>query len=74
VRGSTDTNPPRITPTVSSILASVDGFKVHGAPLHARVTIVSVFNSTALYNFCRRFAGTPFVTTRTIQGELSVRF
>jgi len=55
-------------------LASVDGFKVHGAPLHARVTIVSVFNSTALYNFCRRFAGTPFVTTRTIQGELSVRF
>jgi hypothetical protein len=70
-----DTNPPRIAPHhVVDLGIGFDRLKPRGLPLGARVTIVNVANTTALYNFLSTFAGTHFVTPRTIQAELTVRF
>jgi hypothetical protein len=51
-----------------------DAFKVRHVPLRARVTIVNLFDTVALYNFLSTFAGTHFVTPRSVQFELTVRF
>ena len=70
-----DTNPPRIAPHhLFDIGVGFDALKVGSVPFRARLTIVNLFNTVALYNFLSTFAGTHFVTTRAIQAELSVRF
>jgi hypothetical protein len=70
-----DTNPPRITPHhLFDIGVGFDALKVGGVPLHARVTVVNLFNTVALYNFLSTFAGTHFVTPRAIQVEFGLRF
>jgi hypothetical protein len=70
-----DTNPPRIAPhQLIDLGVGFDAFKVGRLPLRARVTIVNLFDTVALYNFLSTFAGTHFVTPRSVQGELSVRF
>jgi hypothetical protein len=70
-----DTNPPRIAPHhLFDLGVGFDTWKMHGVPLRARLTIVNLFDTTALYNFLSTFAGTHFVTPRAVQAELSVRF
>jgi hypothetical protein len=70
-----DTNPPRIAPHhLVDVGIGFDTLTVQGVPLRARVTIVNLFNTTALYNFLSTFAGTHFVTPRAIQAELTLPF
>jgi hypothetical protein len=70
-----DTNPPRIAPRhLIHAALGVDSLHVHGLRWSTRVTVVNLFNATALYNFLSTFSGTHFVTPRTLQGEISLRF
>lgn len=70
-----DTNPPRIAPHhLFDIGVGFEALKVRSVPFRARVTVVNLFNTVALYNFLSTFAGTHFVMPRTIQAELIVRF
>ena len=70
-----DTNPPRIVPHhLVDVGFGFDALKVGSVPLRARVTVVNLFNTVALYNFLSTFSGTHFVTPRSVQAELSVRF
>jgi Carboxypeptidase regulatory-like domain len=70
-----DTNPPRIAPHhVFDVGAGFDALKVGGIPLRARISVVNVFNTVALYNFLSTFAGTHFVTPRAYQFQLAVTF
>jgi hypothetical protein len=70
-----DTNPPRIAPHhLIDLGVGFDAFRIGRLPLRARVTVVNMFDTVALYNFLSTFAGTHFVTPRSVQGEVSVRF
>lgn len=70
-----DTNPPRIAPHhLIDLGVGFDTFRIGRLPLRARVTIVNVLDTVALYNFLSTFAGTHFVTPRAAQVELIVRF
>jgi hypothetical protein len=70
-----DTNPTRIAPHhVVDLGVGFDTFRIGRLPLRARLTIVNVLDTVALYNFLSTFAGTHFVTPRSAQAELSVRF
>jgi len=42
--------------------------------LGAKVTVVNLPDKVALYNFLSSFSGTHFVTPRSIQGEIVIRF
>ena len=68
---SDDTNPPRIAPHhLIDLGIGFDALKVGKVPLRARITVVNLFNTVALYNFLSTFAGTHFVTPRAVQTEL----
>ena len=70
-----DTNPPRIVPhQLVDIGLGIDAVRLGRVPLRLRVTVVNVFDTTALYNFLSTFAGTHFVTPRVLQVQLSVEF
>ena len=70
-----DTNPPRITPHhLFDVGVGFDALKIGSVPFRARMAVVNVLNTVALYNFLSTFSGTHFVTPRAIQAELSVRF
>ena len=73
--GDDDTNPTRIAPHhLIDLGVGFDRLTAFGVPLRARVTVVNLFNTTALYNFLSTFAGTHFVTPRAAQAELALRF
>ncbi len=70
-----DTNPPRIAPRhLFDVAAGIDAFRIGAVPFRARVTVLNLFDTVALYNFLSTFAGTHFVTPRAVQVELGVRF
>lgn len=70
-----DTNPPRIAPRhLFDVGIGFDSLRIGGVPFRARVTVVNLFDTVALYNFLSTFAGTHFVTSRAVKAELSVRF
>lgn len=70
-----DTNPPRIAPHhLFDVGVGFDALKVGRVPLRARVTLVNLFNTVALYNFLSTSSGTHFVTPHAVQAELTVRF
>jgi hypothetical protein len=70
-----DTNPPRIAPRhLFDLGVGCDMFRIDGHPLQARITIANLFDRVALYNFLSTFSGTHFVTPRSVQGALIVRF
>jgi hypothetical protein len=70
-----DTNPPRIAPHhLIDLGVGFDAFKVGQLPLRVRLTIVNLFDTVALYNFLSTFAGTHFVTPRSVQAELTIRY
>jgi hypothetical protein len=70
-----DTNPPRIAPHhVFDVGAGFDTLTAGRVRLRARVSIVNLFDTVALYNFLSTFSGTHFVTPRSIHGELTVQF
>ncbi|HTN50271.1 MAG TPA: hypothetical protein VMK32_12645, partial [Burkholderiaceae bacterium] len=70
-----DTNPPRIAPhQVVDLGIGFDRLRVHGTPLRARISIVNVANTIALYNFLSTFSGTHFVTPRVVQVDVTVPF
>jgi hypothetical protein len=70
-----DTNPPRIVPRhLVDVGVGFDALKIGSVPFRARMAVVNVLNTVALYNFLSTFSGTHFVTPRSVQAELSVRF
>jgi len=70
-----DTNPPRIVPHhVVDVAAGLDHLSIGKLPLRARVTVINLFDTVALYNFLSTFSGTHFVTPRTVRVEIGVRF
>ncbi|MBI3490469.1 MAG: TonB-dependent receptor [Acidobacteria bacterium] len=70
-----DTNPPRIAPRhVVDVAVGLDRLSIGKLPLRARVTVINLFDTVALYNFLSTFSGTHFVTPRTVRVELGVRF
>ena len=73
---SADHNPPRIASRNLFDLALGDDNLFHGdkRKWSARVSIVNVTNTTALYNFLSTFSGTHYVTPRAITGTLGYHF
>jgi hypothetical protein len=70
-----DTNPPRIAPHhLFDVGAGFDALTAGRVRLRARVSIVNLFDTVALYNFLSTFSGTHFVTPRSVQAELAVQF
>ncbi|MBI3403587.1 MAG: TonB-dependent receptor [Acidobacteria bacterium] len=70
-----DSNPPRIVPHhVVDVAAGLDHLSIGKLPLRARVTVINLFDTVALYNFLSTFSGTHFVTPRTVRVEIGVRF
>ena len=70
------TNPPRIAPrNLFDIAFGVDNL-FHGdkTKVRLRLTVINVMNNEALYNFLSTFSGTHFVTPRSYQVQLGVRF
>ena len=73
---SADHNPPRIASRNLFDLALGDDNLFHGdkRKWSARVSIVNVTNTTALYNFLSTFSGTHYVTPRAVTGTLGYHF
>jgi hypothetical protein len=71
-----DTNPSRIAPRnlLDVALGSEKIWKKEPYALGAKVTVVNLTDKVALYNFLSSFSGTHFVTPRSIQGEITIRF
>ena len=71
-----DTNPSRIRPRnlLDLVLGSANVWKKDRFSLGGKVTVVNVMNKVALYNFLSSFSGTHFVTPRSVQAELRLRF
>jgi Carboxypeptidase regulatory-like domain len=71
-----DRNPPRIAPrNLFDISVGVDNL-FHGDKYKwsARITVINLTNSMALYNFLSTFSGTHFVTSRSETVELGFHF
>lgn len=71
-----DRNPARIRPrNLFDIGFGADKiWKRDEYSVGVKLTIVNVMNKVALYNFLSSFSGTHFVTPRTIQAEIALRF
>ncbi|HVO62781.1 MAG TPA: TonB-dependent receptor [Terriglobales bacterium] len=71
-----DTNPSRIRPRnlFDVALGSDNVWKKDRFSLGGKVTVVNLMNKVALYNFLSSFSGTHFVTPRSLQAELRLRF
>jgi hypothetical protein len=71
-----DTHPPRIAPrSLFDAAAGIDD--IFGGPkvkIGARVSVVNLANTVALYNFLSTFSGTHFVSPRVVTGEVAVHF
>jgi hypothetical protein len=71
-----DRYPSRITPrNLLDIAAGLDDIR-HWEHYHldGKVTVTNLTDEVALYNFLSSFSGTHFVTPRSIQAELKLRF
>jgi len=71
-----DRNPSRITPrNLFDIALGWDNIW-HADVVHldAKLTVTNLTNKVALYNFLSSFSGTHFVTPRSAQAELRLRF
>ena len=71
-----DLNPPRIAPRSLFDLAVGDDNLFHGdrRQWSARITVINLADTTALYNFASTFSGTHYVTPRTLTGEIGFHF
>jgi hypothetical protein len=71
-----DTNPSRIRPRslFDAALGSDSLWKKDNYSLGGKIAVVNLMNKVALYNFLSSFSGTHFVTPRTIQVQLTLRF
>ncbi len=71
-----DTNPSRIAPHHLFDLA-LGSDKFWGRDeysLGGKITVVNLMDKIALYNFLSSFSGTHFITPRTLQAEVTLRF
>ena len=71
-----DRNPSRITPrNLFDVAAGFDDIR-HSEHYHldGKVTVTNLTDRAALYNFLSSFSGTHFVSTRSVQAELRLRF
>jgi hypothetical protein len=71
-----DRNPSRIAPrNLFDIAAGFDDIW-HWEHYHldGKITVTNLTNQAALYNFLSSFSGTHFVTPRSVQGEIILRF
>jgi len=75
-RENDDSNPPRIASRNLFDLAVGDDDVFHGDRFKwsARITVINVANTVALYNFLSTFSGTHYVTPRTITGQIGFHF
>ncbi len=71
-----DHNPPRIAPRhlFNLSVGSDNLFRHERLQTSLKVTVVNLTNRVALYNFLSTFAGTHFVTPRSVIAELGFRF
>jgi hypothetical protein len=71
-----DTNPSRIRPRNLFDIALGAGsiWKKDRYSLGGKLTVVNLMDKVALYNFLSSFSGTHFVTPRTAQAEIILRF
>jgi hypothetical protein len=71
-----DTNPSRIAQRnlLDVALGSEKIWKKEPFSVSAKATVVNLTDKVALYNFLFSFSGTHFVTPRTVQGEITLRF
>ncbi len=71
-----DRNPSRITPrNLFDVAVGFDDIW-HREHYHldGKITITNLMDKVALYNFLSSFSGTHFVTPRSVQAELKIRF
>jgi hypothetical protein len=71
-----DRNPSRIIPrSLFDLAAGLDDIW-HWEHYHldGKITVTNLINKVALYNFLSSFSGTHFITPRSVQAELSLRF
>jgi len=71
-----DHNPSRVKPRNLFDMSVGDDNLLHGDHYKwsLRLTAINLTNKTALYNFLSTFSGTHFVTPRTFQVQLGVKF
>jgi hypothetical protein len=71
-----DTNPTRIAPhsLLDLALGSDQLWKKEHYSVGAKLAVVNLGNTIALYNFLSSFSGTHFVEPRTFDGELTFNF
>ena len=71
-----DHNPPRIAPRNLFDVAVGDDNLFRGDRYRwsARITVINISNTEALYNFLSTFSGTHFVSPRAVTGELGFHF
>jgi len=71
-----DTNPSRIKPRnlFDVALGSESIWRRDHYSLGGKLTVVNLMDRVALYNFLSSFSGTHFVTPRSVQGEIALRF
>jgi hypothetical protein len=71
-----DTNPSRITPrNIFDIALGTDRvWKKDTCAIGGKITVVNLMNKVALYNFLSSFAGTHFVTPRTLRADITFHF
>jgi hypothetical protein len=69
-------NPSRITPRNLFDVASGFDDILHWEHYHldGRIAFTNLTDKVALYNFLSSFSGTHFVTPRSVQAELKLRF
>jgi hypothetical protein len=71
-----DRNPSRITPrNLFDVAAGFDDIW-HREHYHldGKITVTNLMDKVALYNFLSSFSGTHFITPRSVQAQLSLRF
>jgi hypothetical protein len=73
---SNDHNPPRIGSRNLFDIAIGDDNLFHGdkRKWSARIAVVNITNTTALYNFLSTFSGTHYVTPRAVTGTIGFHF
>jgi hypothetical protein len=71
-----DLNPPRIAPrNLFDAAAGIDDiFGGSRVKVGARVSVLNIGNTEALYNFLSTFSGTHFVSPRAVTAEVSMHF
>ena len=71
-----DTNPSRIRPrNLFDVAMGTDSlWKKDQYSLGGKVSVVNLMDRVALYNFLSSFSGTHYITPRTVQGEITIRF